>query len=616
MKSVFAIVILAGTCLAQSLPSLTVYAGTPVLTGFSGDSGQATNATLANPLKMAVDSKGNLYIADQCNNRIRKVDFTGVITTVAGSGNSGGICGMASGYSGDGGPATAAQLSGPSGVAVDSVGNVYIADSGNQVIRKVDTTGKISTFAGGGTANPGSGGPATGVGFTSMLAGLAIDGFDNLYIADGISRVFKVTQGGTITTVAGAVALGYSGDGGSATQALLSNPSDVAVDVSGNLYIADTSNCVIRKVSAGLITTVAGTNVSCGFYFDSSGVGGSASSAHLNLPWGVAVDAIGDLYIGVPGANNVREVLASSGMIQTVLAANENYLDNGKQSISPIRRPEAYGVAVSGTSVYVADHFYDVVWTFNGAGSVMNGAPTVTNVLNNSSLIPTLTPSSLFHVFGTNMATPGTAPVLQDSTKGLPLTLNGTSISVMVNGTKVQPAIYYSSSTDVAGVLPASTPTGNGTLTITYNNQSATANILVVPTAFGFDIYNGAALATDAVSGALITNINSAQPGETLLFWGTGVGADPNHSDTTAGGNDSINIPVTFTVGGVPAKVVFTGALFYPGVQGFGVTIPPGAPTGCSIQVIAVTGSAANQATSSTPTIPIMPGGGTCSDFR
>lgn len=248
------------------------------------------------------------------------------------------------------------------------------------------------------------------------------------------------------------------------------------------------------------------------------------------------------------------------------------------------------------------------------------GAPTITNVLNNSSLIPSgfpnsgLTPSTLFHVFGTNMATPGTVPVLQDSTKGLPSMLNGTSISVTVNGTKVQPAIYYSSPTDVAGVLPANTPTGSGTLTITYNNQSANANIQVVATAFGFDIYNGAAVATDAVSGALITYTNSAQPGQTLLFWGTGVGADPNHSDTVGGANDSINVPVTFYVGGVQAKVVFTGALFYPGVQGFGVTIPDGAPAGCFVPVVAVTGSGASQAVSSIPTIPVMPSGGTCSD--
>jgi uncharacterized protein (TIGR03437 family) len=481
------------------------------------------------------------------------------------------------------------------------------------VIRKVDTLGMISTFAGGGTANPGNGGPATAVFFSGTLGGLAVDPAGNLYIADGISMVRKVTPGGTITTVAGTTSLGYSGDGGSATQALLSNPNAVALDALGNVYIADTSNCVIRKVSGGFITTVAGTYAGCSF-IGSSGDGGPATSANINLPWGVAVDAVGNIYIAVPGAYNVREVLASSGMIQTVLGAGENYLDNGKQSISPIREPEAYGVAVSGTSVYVPDHFYTVVWVFNGSGSIVGGAPTVTNVLNNSSLSSSVTPSSLFHVFGTNMATPGTVPVLQDSTNGLPLTLNGTTISVMVNGTKVQPALYYSSPTDVAGVLPANTPIGTGTLTVSYGNQSANANVQVVPTAFGFDIYNGSALATDAVSGALITNTNSAQPGETLLFWGTGVGADPNHSDTTAGGNDNINIPATFTVGGVPAKVVFTGALFYPGVQGFGVTIPPGAPSGCSVQVMAVTGSGANQATSSTPTIPIMPGGGTCSD--
>jgi uncharacterized protein (TIGR03437 family) len=248
------------------------------------------------------------------------------------------------------------------------------------------------------------------------------------------------------------------------------------------------------------------------------------------------------------------------------------------------------------------------------------GGPTITNVLNNSSLTPPgfpnsgLTPSTLFHIFGNNMATPGTIPVLQDSTKGLPLTLNGTSISVSVNGTKVQPAIYYSSPTDVAGVLPANTPIGSGTLTVTYNNQSVSANIQVVPTAFGFDTYNGAAVATDAVSGALITYTNSAQPGETLLFWGTGVAADPNHSDTVGGSNDSLSMPVTIYVGGVQANVVFTGALFYPGVQGFGLTIPSGVPSGCFVPVVAITGSGANQVVSSTPTLPIMPGGGTCSD--
>src|SRR5580704_12326387 len=121
MKSFYAIVILAAPCcLAQNYPPLTVYAGTPLDSAFSGDGGQATNATFANPWNVAVDTKDNLYIADECNNRVRKVDTTGIITTVAGSGNSMGICNMATGYSGDGGSATAAQLNGPTGVAVDS----------------------------------------------------------------------------------------------------------------------------------------------------------------------------------------------------------------------------------------------------------------------------------------------------------------------------------------------------------------------------------------------------------------------------------------------------------------------------------------------------------------
>jgi hypothetical protein len=135
-----------------------------------------------------------------------------------------------------------------------------------------------------------------------------------------------------------------------------------------------------------------------------------------------------------------------------------------------------------------------------------------------------------------------------------------------------------------------------------------------VATAFGFDTYSGAAVATDAVSGALVTYTNSAQPGQTLLFWGTGIAADPNHSDTVGGSNDNISMPVTFYIGGVQANVVFTGALYYPGVQSFGVTIPSGVPNGCYVPIVAVTGSGAGQTVSSTPTLPIMNGGGTCSD--
>ena len=171
---------------------------------------------------------------------------------------------------------------------------------------------------------------------------------------------------------------------------------------------------------------------------------------------------------------------------------------------------------------------------------VQAAAPVVSAVLNNSSLIPAgfpnsgVAPSSLFVIQGTGMAAPGSNPVLQDSAQGLPTTLNGTSISVTVGGTTVAPAIYYTSPTQVAAVLPAATPVGNGTITVSYNaTPSASAPIQVVPNAYGFDIYNGLAVATDATSGGLITYTNSAKPGQVLVFWGTGLGADPADSDTT-----------------------------------------------------------------------------------
>ena len=234
---------------------------------------------------------------------------------------------------------------------MDSTGNIYITDVGNEVIRKVNTNGIISTFAGGRTAYPGNDGPGNQRVFHPALIRrtLPVDAArQSLHRRRRFDDPQGINEGGTITTVAGGTVSGYAGDGGSATQAMLSGPSGVAVDASGNLYIADTSNCVVRKVSGGIITTVAGTNASCGLYFTSSGDGGPATSAQLNLPWSVAVDSAGNIYIGVPGAYNIREVLASSGTIQTVLAGGENYSYKGTQSSSPIREPAPYGLAVIG----------------------------------------------------------------------------------------------------------------------------------------------------------------------------------------------------------------------------------------------------------------------------
>lgn len=191
--------------------------------GFSGDGGAATNATLYKPYDVAVDNVGNLFIADFYNFRVRKVDVNGTITTVAGNGSSG--------YSGDGGAATNAVLFGPTRIAVDTIGSLYIADAGNNRIRKVDVNGTITTVAGNGSAGfSGDGGAATNASLY-VPYDVAVDDFGNLFIADEYnSRIRKVDANGIITTVAGKSSFGYSGDGGAATNASLYNPYGVALD--------------------------------------------------------------------------------------------------------------------------------------------------------------------------------------------------------------------------------------------------------------------------------------------------------------------------------------------------------------------------------------------------
>ncbi len=313
---------------------------------FGGDGGAAVAAWLRNPFGVAVDGSGNLYIADWSNQRIRKVDADGSISTVAGDGTEG--------YSGDGGAATAAQLSGPSGVAVDGSGNLYIADSGNQRIRKVDADGAITTVAGDGTEGySGDGGAATAARLADP-SGVAVDGSGNLYIADRSNRrIRKVDVDGAITTVAGDGTKGYSGDGGAATAAQLSGPSGVAVDGSGNLYIADWSNQRIRKVDAdGVITTVAGDGT-----YGFGGDGGAATAAQLSSPSGVAVDGSGNLYIADRSNRRIRKVDAD-GVITTV-AGDGTYGfggDGGAATAARLRNPT--GVAVDGSgNLYIADSF-------------------------------------------------------------------------------------------------------------------------------------------------------------------------------------------------------------------------------------------------------------------
>ena len=246
--------------------------------GFSGDGGQATAALLNAPGCVASDAAGNLYVSDRANQRIRKIDATGKISTIAGVG--------AAGYSGDGGSAILAKLKNPSGIAVDSAGNVFFADMGNNRIRKISASGIITTVAGTGAARfSGDGGPAASAAI-NHAEGVAVDSKGNIYVSDtGNNRIRMIDATGIIKTVAGTGAAGFSGDGGPAISAKLNRPVGIALDAAGKLYIADCYNQRVRVVgSDGGITTLAGDGTP-----GLSGNGVHAISASLNHPSGVSV---------------------------------------------------------------------------------------------------------------------------------------------------------------------------------------------------------------------------------------------------------------------------------------------------------------------------------------
>lgn len=344
--------------------TISTYAGTGT-SGYTGDGGAATSARLASPEGVEVASNGDLYIADLSNHAIRKVaSLTGVITTVAGTGTSG--------STGDGGAATSARLNSPQDVSVAANGDLYIADTANNKIRKVTAaTGVITTVAGTGTAgSTGDGGAATAARLSSPR-GIEVASNGDLYIADrSNNKIRKVTAAtGIITTYAGTGTAGYTGDGGAATAARLSNPEGIALASNGNLYIGDTGNDAVRLVVAatGVISTVAGTGTS-----GSTGDGGAATAARLNAPQAVDLGPSGDLFIADTGNSKIRRVEVGTGTIITVAGTGTaGFLgDGGAATLARINSPRGIAVSVTG-SYYIGDRSNNRVRKVTGILSVV-----------------------------------------------------------------------------------------------------------------------------------------------------------------------------------------------------------------------------------------------------
>jgi len=293
--------------------------------GYTGDSGKATNCLLHWPESVALDKVGNLYIADADNNVIRKISASnGVITTVAGNGFEAGT--GTGGYGGDGGPATAAKMFYPSGVAFDTSGNMYIADCYNHRIRVVNTSGVISTFAGTGARGYAGDGSAALSAKLDSPARVATDKFGNVYVADqGNHAIRQINSALVINTFAGTGTAGFAGDGGAANAALLSSPRDMAVDTAGVVYIADYANSRIRKVDlTGNISTYAGI-----MYPGYSGDGGAATAANIFEPSGVVADDSGNIFFSDFANQRIRMVSASGIISSLAGTGNPGYSGDG-----------------------------------------------------------------------------------------------------------------------------------------------------------------------------------------------------------------------------------------------------------------------------------------------
>ncbi len=548
---------------------VTTIAGTGVI-GDRGDGGPGTAAELFQPRGVAIDSKGNIYVADTQNLRVRRISPTGVITAFAGAG--------VLGSSGDGGPAIDATFNFPNIVIVDKADNVYISDQLNHRIRKVTTDGRISTIAGTGEGfggYGGDGGPANAAQLNSQV-GLGLDNDGNLFVADRFNnRIRRIdARTGIITTVAGSGLVGFGGDGGPATQAELNSPNGVAVDAAGNLYIADTGNQRIRRVNAadGRISTIAGSGIA-GFIGD----GGPAASAMINLayPGTLTLDAAGDLYFADRNNHRIRKITLSTSVITTV--AGTGVAGFSGDGTAPA------GTALSFPTSLTFDPAGNMIIADSGNNRVRRVRPasalrTLTSV-SAASFSPAagLAAEEIAASFGTNLAT----STIAASTLPLPTQLAGTTVSVRDNlGVQRLASLFFASADQVNYLVPSGTANGIATVTVTNgagevstgtvtisnvapglfsanaNGTGVAAAVVFRRTAGGQDSFEPVARFDPATNRFVAVPIDLGPAGDQvfLIPFGTGF---RRHSDLAN---------VRGIIGGVDAPAIFAGAV--PGLIG------------------------------------------------
>lgn len=538
--------------------------------GSSGDNGPATSAQIDTVYGVAVDARGNTYLADSRNHRVRKI-ADGVITTVAGTGQEG--------FSGDGGAATAAQLSFPRDVAVDAQGNLYIADTGNCRIRKVAPAGTISTLAGTGTPDfSGDGGPAAAAAL-SYPSGLATDSAGNLYVADSWNyRVREITGDGKIQTVAGNGSYGPFGDGGQAAAASLGLIQSLAVDAQGNLYLSDSYNHCVRKVTrAGVISTVVGGG------FGPAVDGGAAQTANLRFPKGITTDSQGSLFVADSLNHRIRKV-SSGGVISTVAGNGKPGFsgDNGAATAAQLNSPYGLGADASGAL------FFSDLWNYrvrSVSGTIV--APAITGISNAAGAQPNIAPGAFASIYGTDLA-PATVDWGKSIVNGqLPTTIDG--VSVAVGG---KPAyIQYLSPTQINILTP---DVSAGAVQVQVTNAGLTgAPFTTTAQAYSpaFFLWGQYAVATHTdyslcAKSGLLSGVSTtpAKPGEWIILWGNGFGpTSVPWGVLTPTDKTYVTAATTVTVGGVDALVYGGTAVLSPGFAGLyqmGVLIPAFTPDG------------------------------------